>query len=185
MIRSCTSIVEEIENSMNRANSVGRNLPNPSEMLRAADDAASRIWLRNLKSLDAGPFSVSANTSWRNWSATCHASSSSYRFAITQGSLHDSCRVSDQPTPRTFRRPANGQRRTTTEVSKTPNSERGATASRTSSESLQNEQRKSPERTATASRTISEVSRTNCDRSRTKCEASRTKCDSLPNPDAF
>jgi hypothetical protein len=73
--------VEEIENSMNLAKSEERNLPKPSAMLRAADETASRSWLRNLMSAAAPPALVSVMTSRRSSSASCHASSSSYRLA--------------------------------------------------------------------------------------------------------
>jgi len=176
VIRSWTSMVEETENSMKRAKSAGRNLPNPSAMLRAADDTASRIWSRNLKSADADPAVVSVCTSRRNWSASCHASSSSYRLAIPRRAstrfvpFEQNGEVSERAAQSPERSEASrtiSEARTSSAVSRTIGE-----ASRTIS---------AVSRTiGEASRTIGEA-RTNSAASRTNSAVSRTTSDSLPN----
>jgi len=82
---SCVSIVDAIENSMKRANSPGWNRPNPSAMFFVLEAAESRIWSRNLKSLDAAPSLTSAYTSRFSSSASCHTSKSWYRLTPAMG----------------------------------------------------------------------------------------------------
>ena len=77
---SFVSIVDETENSTKRALSAGRNRPKPSAMFLVDDAADARIWLRNSRSCDAVPVSVSVYTSRLSSSAICHASRSSYRL---------------------------------------------------------------------------------------------------------
>jgi len=115
---SFVSIAEETANSMNWANGAGRNRPNPSEMFLELEAAESRIWSRYLKSFAAGPVSVSAYTSRLSSSASCHASSSSYRFAIIE-SLFSQLMPSNVAA-----RTTNVEPRTTNDARRTSNLER-------------------------------------------------------------
>ena len=164
---SFVSIVDDVENSMNRAKSAGRKRPNPSAMFFVIDAAESRIWSRNLKSFEAGPVSVNAYTSRFNSSAICQASRSSNRLTTMRFCL-------TRPVPPPFR-----FLRTTNERRSLPNVEREGEASRTA-----NEEAKPPERTGAAPRTrrrnLPNGERRTSRRSLPN-EERRTKRRSLPN----